>query len=97
MSVNRQTTKSRRLLSSLIQTSLLETSSESEGSVADIIDEGTSSVEPEVQVDSDTTIPSVTLPPGIEVSSYSAIVRHLKQSKFLFDAFHEKFGKTRVV
>ena len=95
MPIGLSTIKSRRLQSRFLQAHLPETTSESEGSVEDSVDERRPpDVEPGVEVEDDITIPLITLPPGIQVSSYSAVVRHLKQSKFIFDAFHNKFGMT---
>ena len=50
---------------------------------------------PQVEVE-DIILPQLTLPPppGIKVTSYSAVFRHLEQSKFISAAFQSKFSMT---
>ena len=88
MSVDLRTTNKRRRLE---RPPPPETTSESEentteGSPAD--------VELEAEVDDVTNLPSITLPPGVKVNSYLAVVGHFEQSKFIFDAFKNKFRMT---
>jgi hypothetical protein len=67
--------------------------SESSATVEDTIDEDSPpDVEPEVEMEDVISIPSFELPPGRKVASYSEIAHHLKQSKFIFDAFQNTFS-----
>ena len=86
MSANRPSTRSRRLPPTFLNLPQPETNSESEESIVEDLEVG-----PEV-TSQDIEIPPVNLPPGVEVTSYSAMVHHLKQSRFIFDAFQNKFS-----
>lgn len=95
MPVDISTVKSRRHPRRVIQAPPSETTSESDsdGSVDDTIDEvSPPDVEPGIKINDNPTFALITLPPGITVSSYSAVVRHLEQSRFIFDAFRNVFG-----
>ena len=94
MAIKLSTNRNRRLLSRFIQERTPDSPSESDDDSVGETFEKVSAPDEElgVNVDEDTTFPFVTLPPGVKVSSYSTIVRHLRQSKFILDAFRKKFG-----